>query len=309
MTEPTTDQVAVYLDFDNIVISHYDELHGRGAFHNDNAGRGNSSPEVAEKLAAAHVDLKAIFEYAASFGTVSISRAYADWSAPVNASYKNDTVAASIDLVQMFPLSRSKNGADIRLAIDVIDDLSRYNYVSHVLIVAGDSDYVSLAQRCKRLGRTVVGVGAAHSVGRYWEAACDVFRYYDALPGLPPVASRGAETPAPATDGSTALLLRAVPLATEKSADGWTTAGALKSLMLRLDPSFDEKLEGHSTFTAYLNAHGDVIETRSADNITDVRLRAATPAKKATRRPAKSTATKTAAAKTAAKKTTSPSRK
>ncbi len=59
----------------------------------------------------------------------------------------------------MFPLSGTKNGADIRLAIDVIDDLSRYDYVNHVLIVAGDSDYVSLAQRCKRLGRTVIGVG------------------------------------------------------------------------------------------------------------------------------------------------------
>jgi OST-HTH/LOTUS domain-containing protein len=161
---------------------------------------------------------------------------------------------------------------------------------------------VSLAQRCKRLGRTVVGVGAAHSVGRYWEAACDVFRYYDALPGLPAVTTAEPVTAALAS-GSAPLLLRAVPLATEKSADGWTTAGALKSLMLRLDPSFDEKLEGHSTFTAYLKAHDDVIETRSADNITDVRLRADPPPKKASRRrPAKTAAAKAAPAKAAARK-------
>ena len=104
------------------------------------------------KLVAAHVSVAAVLEYAASFGTVAISRAYADWSSPVNARYRTDLVEASVDLVQMFPLSGSKNGADIRLAIDVIDDLSRYDYVNHVLIVAGDSDYVSLAQRCNGLG-------------------------------------------------------------------------------------------------------------------------------------------------------------
>lgn len=303
MTERTNDQVAVYLDFDNIVISHYDEVHGPRAFHEDEAGRANPSTATTAKLAAAHVNLKAIFEYAASFGTVSISRAYADWSAPVNAAYKNDTVAASIDLVQMFPLSRTKNGADIRLAIDVIDDLSRYSYVNHVLIVAGDSDYVSLAQRCKRLGRTVIGVGAAHSVGRYWEAACDVFRYYDALPGLPTRPSLAAASKERAAGGSEALLRRAVPLAAEKGTDGWTTASGLKNLMLRLEPAFDERLEGHSTFTAYLNSHLNLIETRTADNVTFVRLRHSTPAKQAAAGSGKkASATKSATTKSASAK-------
>ena len=184
MTREATDQVAVYIDFDNVVISRYDELHGDGAFRGDEAKSVPTSEVVASRLAAAHVDIGAILEYAASFGTVAISRAYADWSVPVNSAYRSDLVKASIDLVQMFPLSGTKNGADIRLAIDVIDDLARYDYLTHVLIVAGDSDYVSLAQRCKRLGRTVVGVGVARSVGRYWRSACDVFRMYDALPGI-----------------------------------------------------------------------------------------------------------------------------
>ena len=35
--------------------------------------------------------------------------------------------------------------------------------ITHVVIVAGDSDYVPLAQRCKRLGRYVVGIGVAGS--------------------------------------------------------------------------------------------------------------------------------------------------
>lgn len=43
------------------------------------------------------------------------------------------------------PVDRTKNGADIRLAIDVIDDLSAHRHITYVLVVAGDSDYVSPA--------------------------------------------------------------------------------------------------------------------------------------------------------------------
>jgi hypothetical protein len=271
-----TDHVAVYIDFDNIVISRYDELHGERAFHNNGAGAANPSTEVAAKLEAARVDLGAIFDYAVSFGTVAISRAYADWSAPANRSYHRDTVQSSIDLVQMFPLSGSKNGADIRLAIDVIDDLSRYDYINHVLIVAGDSDYVSLAQRCKRLGRTVIGVGAARSVGRYWQSACDVFRFYDALPGVSPVKTKPKKKSAekaPPVAPAVRLLRRAMNLQGEKSTDGWVNASVLKSQMLRLDATFDEKGEGHKSFAAFLAAHADVVETRSINRALSARLK------------------------------------
>ena len=53
------------------------------------------------------------------------------------------------------------------------------------MIVAGDSDYIALAQRCKRLGRYVVGVGVAGSSSKALAAACDDFVIYDALPGVP----------------------------------------------------------------------------------------------------------------------------
>jgi NYN domain len=271
------DHIAVYIDFDNIVISRYDEVHGRGAFRADNANSRTPSDDVQKRLAVAHVDLGAIIDYAASFGTVSVARAYANWAAPVNESYATDTMRKSIDLVQLFPLSGTKNGADIRLAIDVIDDLSRYSYLNNVLIVAGDSDYVSLAQRCKRLGRTVIGVGAANSVGRYWEASCDEFRYYDKLPGVPAVPKTKEPEPskkaAPAKTGSAELLSRSLALASEKSADGWTTAGGLKQLMMRLDPAFDEKLEGQKSFVAYLRAHPKIVEVELRNKAPYARLK------------------------------------
>ena len=92
----------------------------------------------------------------------------------------------AVDLVQLFPAAAyGKNGADIRLAVDAVEDMFRLPDLTHVVIVAGDSDYIALAQRCKRLGRYVVGIGVAGSSSRSLAAACDDFVIYDALPGVP----------------------------------------------------------------------------------------------------------------------------
>ncbi|MEO6826889.1 MAG: NYN domain-containing protein [Microbacteriaceae bacterium] len=206
MPEPTEDRVAVYIDFDNIVISRYDQLHGGGRFHKDKARRFAPTPakagsEVATRLAEATVDLGAVLDFASSFGSIVVSRAYADWSVPVNAGYQRQLIDRAVDLVQLFPTVVSmKNGADIRLAVDVVEDLFRLPDLTHIVIVAGDSDYIALAQRCKRLGRYVIGIGVAGGTSRSLAAACDEFADYDALPGISPrdasaVARRAPDTP------------------------------------------------------------------------------------------------------------------
>ncbi len=187
MAEAGDSRVAVYLDFDNIVISWYDRVHGRNAYGKDRQRitEHPGDPEVAERLGRAMIEVGAIIDYAASFGTLVLTRAYADWSSPVNAEYRSQLVARAVDLVQLFPAAAyAKNGADIRLAVDAVEDMFRLPDLTHVVIVAGDSDYVPLAQRCKRLGRYVIGVGVAGSTAKSLAAACDEFEAYDSLPGV-----------------------------------------------------------------------------------------------------------------------------
>ncbi|WP_425845059.1 NYN domain-containing protein [Agrococcus sp. TSP3-2-1] len=184
-------RVAVYIDFDNILISRYDQMHGRGAFHSDKVRTlpidGRES-KARTRFAEATVDLGAIIDYASSYGSIVLSRAYADWSVPAHAAYRDQLLARAVDLVQMFPTTRAlKNGADIRLSIDVVEDLFRLDDITHVVVVAGDSDYIALAQRVKRLGRFMVGIGVAGSTSKSLAAACDEFADYDALPGVVPV--------------------------------------------------------------------------------------------------------------------------
>ena len=187
MAEHSDPRVAVYLDFDNIVMSWYDRVHGRNAYSRDRQRIMNdpTEPEIAERLAKATVDVGAIIDYAASFGSLMLTRAYADWSSPVNAEYRSQLVARAVDLVQLFPAAAyAKNGADIRLAVDTVEDMFRTPDLTHVVIVAGDSDFVPLAQRCRRLGRYVIAMGVAGSTAKSLAAACDEFEAYDNLPGV-----------------------------------------------------------------------------------------------------------------------------
>jgi uncharacterized LabA/DUF88 family protein len=285
-------RVAVYVDFDNIVISRYDQKHRRGAFQSDEARghRLDGDGDVPARLRAAIVDVDALIDYASSYGRVVVSRAYADWSQPVNAGYRQQLIDRAVDLTQLFPVGpRMKNGADIRLAVDVIEDLFRLPDVTHVVIVAGDSDYIALAQRAKRLGRTVIGVGVAGSTSRALVSACDEFADYDALldtseapedeasedEAVAPTTT-AAEEPAsgveaepakaPAGDRAaqrraTQLLMRAMRLIHLKKPDEpWLSFGEVKSQMMRMDPGFSERSVGFSSFGDFVASRGSIVE-------------------------------------------------
>jgi len=274
MADLTETRVAVYIDFDNIVISQYDALNGRGAFMKDKAR--NAAGSTAEKLTATTADIGAVLDFASSFGAVAISRAYADWAAAANNRYKKQLVDLAVDLVQLFNTSGTKNGADIRLAIDVVEDLFRLSDISHIVIVAGDSDYIPLAQRARRLGRTVIGIGVRSSTSEAFKKACDDFSYYDELAGVvaEPIAVVETIEPSPADPKKRArsLLARALRV-TPAGDDGWVAASQLKQQMKRLDAEFDEKKIGFKSFTDFVKAEKPIAELHEDGLARRVRLR------------------------------------
>jgi uncharacterized LabA/DUF88 family protein len=285
MTEPgTTTRVAVYLDFDNIVISRYDQVNGRNSFQRDKAKGLDQHPD---RLERATVDVGAIIDFASSFGTLVLTRAYADWSADVNAEYQGQLVGRAVDLVQLFPAAAyAKNGADIRLAVDAVEDMFRLPDLTHVIIVAGDSDYIALAQRCKRLGRYVVGIGIAGSISRSLTAACDEYVTYDALPGVPvpePPKRKPRKSTAKDADPepdspdpqatATALLERALRIGHGKDDADWLHNSAVKAQMKRMDPSFSEKSLGFRSFSDFLRSRTEVAELDESSTTRMVRLR------------------------------------
>jgi hypothetical protein len=229
----------------------------------------------------------------------------------MNAGYRGQLVSRAVDLVQLFPAAAyAKNGADIRLAVDAVEDMFRLPDLTHVVIVAGDSDYIALAQRCRRLGRYVVGVGVAGSTSRALAAACDELVTYDALPGItpaeaaePPAARRAGasdheeagsapparssrrtrRTAAAVTDEAdpepedpqelaTRLLERALRLGQEKDDADWLHSSAVKSQMRRMDPSFSERALGYRSFSDFVKSRDAVAELDETDPVRLVRL-------------------------------------
>jgi hypothetical protein len=323
MNDTGDPRVAVYIDFDNIVISRYDQVYGRGQFQRDKA-RGfdradrPADPEIAEKVRRATVDVGAVIDFASSFGTLVLTRAYADWSDPVNADYRGQLVSRAVDLVQLFPAAAyAKNGADIRLAVDAVEDMFRLPDLTHVVIVAGDSDYIALAQRCRRLGRYVVGVGVAGSTSKALAAACDELVTYDALPGITPAdapqratartagaqaqrresagtpsARSSRRTTRPAAEVvdeieldsedpqelATRLLERALRLGQEKDDADWLHSSAVKNQMRRMDPSFSEKALGYRSFSDFVKSREGIAELDETNPARLIRLNPAVAA-------------------------------
>jgi len=299
MPEPTESRVGVYIDFDNVVISRYDQLWGRGDFMRDRARQADTEA-LRAKLEQAKVDIGAILDYCSSYGTIAVSRAYADWSAPANASYQRQLINRAVDLAQLFQVtSGGKNGADIRLAVDVVEELYRLPDLTHVVIVAGDSDYIALAQSAKRLGRTVIGIGVAGATSRALMAACDEFTDYDELPGVVPFVkpepagaasapkrrptkaetakttpANDVETDAHLTqDAATDLLVRALQIVENRGDEDWAGNSQVKNQMLRMDSSFKEKSLGYKSFTDFVASRSNVVEVKEGAPTNQPRLR------------------------------------
>jgi len=157
--------------------------------------------------------------------------------------------------------------------------------------VAGDSDYIPLAQRCKRLGRYVVGIGVAGSSSRALAAACDDFVVYDSLPGVPvfepaaadaekpgagqPTRARKSAEPAPPDPqaAATALLTRALQIGLDKDDVEWLHNSEVKAQMKRMDPSFSEKSLGFKSFSDFLRSRADMVELDESSTTRLVKLR------------------------------------
>ncbi len=256
--------VAIYWDFENVHASLMDEQQGDGAYR-----ASWYHPQVPV------LDIDPVVEYAATFGRILVHRAYCNWQ--YYGRYRDELQAHAVELVQLFPLTGSKNGADIRLVLDVAEDLERHPQLTHVVVVASDSDYTSLAQRCRRYGRVYIGIGTDRTA-RSYPYACDEFRRYTDLAAASPGA---AVSPRPATAADRApledaaeLVVRAVRRLAADSGEFWVLKAMVRPLVKRLDPAFDERNFGYATFTELVRALGGQIAERTGESDHELAVRA-----------------------------------
>ena len=202
-----------------------------------------------------------LFDQLSEIGRIILKRAYADWS--TEGQRRDQVRDLGIDPIQIFHSESGKNSSDIRLALDAID-LMYQSPVDTFVIVSSDTDFVSLVGRLRASGKTVIGAGRKAAVSKTLVMSCDKYYYLDQA--VASVAT-GAGSLRPAT-----VLRRAVEASVDE--EGRVLGSKLHQTMTRLDPSFDYKAEGFSSFTKYLEASPEVRVTHP-ENEADVAVQLA----------------------------------
>ena len=259
---PAGARVAVYWDFENLLISQYKFIHGRQAWDTD-----GFSTQL-RKAKDAPIDLDVVLRYAASLGSVTVNRAYCDWTRPMFRSYGMQLAKVGGEPVQQFAATAAKNGADIRMALDIAEDLTSDDDVTDVLICSGDSDFLALVELVQRGGRRLHAVGVEGSTNGVWAKSCDFHGYND-------LAARDAVAlgaPSETADDIVAVLRR-LP-------DGqWVQTDALPCLLRRGNWALDAaSLQPDRLAAAIAAAVGQgLIEAAGAGQPTRVRIAASVP--------------------------------
>ena len=159
--------VAIFWDFENLHASLVDEAMGQGAYL---ANRFRPQDEL--------INVAAVVDFASSIGPIAINRAYSNWASFCR--YRHALLRSAVELIQLFPPgANAKNGADIKLCLDIMEDIVRFPQIGTIIVVGGDSDYMPLSCKLKAGGRTVVGIGARGSTNQHWARSCHTFRFYD----------------------------------------------------------------------------------------------------------------------------------
>jgi uncharacterized LabA/DUF88 family protein len=248
------DQVAVFIDLENLAL-----------------GAGEDLPGQADPI-----PYKALELLCRDYGNTSIRRAYADWSRPEFGRYQDSMAQNGITLIQVTRFgAQQKNAADILMAVDAMEVLITHPDVGTFLLVAGDGDYSPLVQRLREWGKRVVGVGTKASASSRLVAVCSEYKYWGTIVAAVNPAVR-AEVGANFDIGDAKQLVVA---AMEESPNASATGSWLKSKMLALDPAFDERNYGSKSFRVLLSRLPDVVEVTKSRSSSDIQVSLVAPRK------------------------------
>jgi uncharacterized protein (TIGR00288 family) len=188
-----------------------------------------------------------LFDQVSDVGRIIVKRAYADWSDARNK--RDQLLELGIEPIHLFLSGSGKNSSDIRLAIDAVELLYQ-SPVDTFVVVSSDSDFVPLVSKLRSAGKVVFGAGRKAAASRTLVRSCDRYFYLDQ-----PESPAAARRPSVADDGES-LLVRAAKTAMDEQ--GRMLGSKLYQTLQRLEPSFDFRALGHSTFTRYLEASPEV---------------------------------------------------
>jgi uncharacterized protein (TIGR00288 family) len=241
-------KIAVFIDFDNIEIGVKSTLHRE-------------------------FDVAAVLDALKERGEIVTKFAYANWGRQEFATRALSEHA--VQMVQRDPSPRGdKNGADINLALDALEMAFTHDHINAFCIVSGDSDFIALVNKLKQYDKRVFVVGGRAFTSTILQKNCHEFVAYEAIIDEP----RSSRAPLPreqpqqqqlphtqpqdrpqrqpqkrvALDLALAMPLVERALGVLERREVRPQLGLLKSTMLQLDSTFNEKAYGAGSFTDFV---------------------------------------------------------
>ncbi|MDP6514741.1 MAG: NYN domain-containing protein [SAR202 cluster bacterium] len=239
----------------------------------------NTEHRLAEPTIAVLIDfenvgldsIQYLFDELSDIGRVIVKRAYADWS--VHRNKRDQLLEHGIEAAHYFHATRSgKNASDICLVIDAVE-LVHTSSVDAYVVVSSDSDFVPLVNKLRSSGKLVVGAGRRDITPVTLVKSCDRYIFLDdgadqsdqsdqttaQLSGSRGPSRRGRNERRQRQSKS--LVARGVEAS--QDGQGQVPGSKLHQTMLRIDPSFNFKAQGFSTFTRFLESRNEVRVVRS----------------------------------------------
>jgi uncharacterized protein (TIGR00288 family) len=287
-------KIAVFIDYDNIEIGVKSTLHRE-------------------------FDVAALLDALKERGEIVTKFAYANWGRLESATRSLSEHA--VQMVQRDPSPRGdKNGADINLALDALEMAFTHDHINAFCIVSGDSDFIALVNKLKQYDKRIFVVGGRAFTSTILQKNCHEFIAYESIideprPRREPREQREprdqarefspSQQPAPREqqapqqgggkhqgrrqsldlEQSMPLVERALNVLERREVR--PQLGLLKSTMLQLDSTFNEKAYGASSFTDFVEKlqKSGFVEVSGGEGRYMIRLRAAIAPEKVTAKP------------------------
>jgi uncharacterized protein (TIGR00288 family) len=265
-------KIAVFVDFDNIEIGVKSTLHRE-------------------------FDVAAVLDALKERGEIVSTFAYANWGRQQSATRALSEHA--IQMVQRDPSPRGdNNGADINLALDALEMAFTHDHINAFAIVSGDSDFIALVNKLEQYDKRVFVVGGRAFTSTILQNNCHEFVSYESIIDEPGTRQqqqhqqqrepqqerpqRGPQSRRVALDFGQVMPLVERALGVLDRREVQPQVGLLKSTMLQLDSTFNEKAYGASSFTNFVEKlqKDDLVEVWGGEGRYMIRMKGAPPAEK-----------------------------
>lgn len=260
-------KIAVFVDFDNIEIGVKSTLHRE-------------------------FDVAAVLDALKERGEIVTKFAYANWGRQESATRALSEHA--VQMVQRDPSPRGdKNGADINLALDALEMAFTHDHINAFAIVSGDSDFIALVNKLKQYDKRVYVVGGRAFTSTILQKNCHEFIAYESIIDDSRPRSHQTQQREPqerlqrqpnrrvALDLAQAMPLVERALGVLERREVRPQLGLLKSTMLQLDSTFNEKAYGATSFTDFVEKlqKAEFVEVSGGEGRYMIRMKGAAPEK------------------------------